>query len=119
MVVVAALRGALSVTARPGGDIDREHQRVGIRQDAHQQVAEPLGVDAAARQGGIDAAPAAPVGRLQAQVRQRRQRRLGAQQRVGQLEQRIGAAGAAGVQLGPEGAEPCKGRSWHQHGRAA
>jgi hypothetical protein len=45
--------------------------------------------------------------------------RWGAQQRVAQLEQRIGAAGVAGVQLGSEGAEPRKGGSWHRHDRAA
>jgi hypothetical protein len=58
------------------------------------------------------------VDRLQAQVRQRRDR-LGAQQRVAELEQRIGAAGAAGVQLSPEVAEPREGEGWHRHGRAA
>jgi hypothetical protein len=35
--------------------------------------------------------------------------RWGAQQRVAQLEQRIGAAGVAGVQLSPEPAKPGKG----------
>jgi hypothetical protein len=56
--------------------------------------------------------------RLQAQVRQRPDR-LGAQQRVAELEQGIGAAGEAGVQLAPEPAEPRKGEGWHRHGRAA
>jgi hypothetical protein len=69
-------------------------------------------------QRGIDAAPAASVDRLQAQVWQRRDR-LGAQQGVAQLEQGIGAAGAAGVQLGPEPTEPHQGEGWHWHGRAA
>jgi hypothetical protein len=58
------------------------------------------------------------VDRLQAQVRQRRDR-LGAQQRVAQLEQRIGAAGEAGVQLSPELTEPRQGEGWHRHGHAA
>jgi hypothetical protein len=58
------------------------------------------------------------VGRLQAQVGQRRDRR-GAEQRVVQLEQRIGAAGEAGVQLGPELTESHQGEGWHRHGRAA
>jgi len=58
------------------------------------------------------------VDRLEAQVRQRRDR-LGAQQRVAQLEQRIGAAGETGVQLSPEMAEPREGEDWHRHGRAA
>jgi hypothetical protein len=52
-------------------------------------------------------------------MRQRQQRRLGAQQRITQLEQRIGAAAEAGVQLGPERTKPRKGEGWHRHGRAA
>jgi hypothetical protein len=62
--------------------------------------------------------PAAPAAWFQAQVWQRPDR-LRAQQRVAQLEQRIGAAGAAGVQLSPELIEPRKGEGWHRHGRAA
>jgi hypothetical protein len=58
------------------------------------------------------------VDRLQAQVRQRRDHR-GAQQRVAQLEQRIGAAGEASVQLVTEGTELREGGSWHRHDRAA
>jgi hypothetical protein len=46
MVVVAALGRALGVTARPGGHIHREHQRVGGRQAVDQQVAQPLDLDA-------------------------------------------------------------------------
>lgn len=107
MVVVAALGAALSVAARPGRHIDREHQRFGGRQRSGQEVAEPFGVDVAADQRGVGAAPAAPMSRLQAQVRQRRER-LGAQQRITKVHQRIGAAGAAGVQLGAEGAELLK-----------
>jgi hypothetical protein len=118
MVVVAALGRALGVAARPGGHVDREHQRVGGRQDAHQQVAQPLGIDLTAGQRGVDAAPAALMDWFQAQVRQRGDRR-GAQQRVAQLQQRIGAAGEAGVQLSPELTEPRKGEGWRRHGRAA
>jgi hypothetical protein len=77
---------------------------------AGEQVAQPLDLDAAAGQGGIGATPAAPVDRLQTQVWQRRDR-LGAQQRVAQLEQRIGAAGEADVRLVAEGTKP------HQRGR--
>src|SRR5207247_7100015 len=69
-------------------------------------------------QGRVAAAPAALVDRLQAQVRQRRDRR-GAEQRVAELEQRIGAAGEADVQLGPELTESHQGEGWHRHGRAA
>jgi hypothetical protein len=118
VVVVAPLGRAFGVTARPGGHINGEHQRVGVWQEAHQQIPQLLGVDAAAGQGGIDAAPAPLVDRLQAQVRQRRDRG-GAQQGVAQLEQRIGTAGKAGVQLGPKVAEPRQGEGWRRHGRAA
>jgi hypothetical protein len=71
-----------------------------------------------AGQGGVDAAPATLADRLQAQVGQGRDRR-GAQQRVAQLEQGVGAAGEAGVQLVGEGAKPREGEGWHRHGRAA
>jgi hypothetical protein len=118
MVVEAPLRRALGIAARPGGHINGEHPRVSGRQDAHQQIPQPLGVDAASGQGGIGAAPAALVDRLQAQVGQRGDR-LGAQQRVAQLEQGIGAAGEAGVQLSPELTEPHEGKGWRRHGRAA
>jgi hypothetical protein len=118
VVVVAALRRALGVTARPGGHINGQHQRVGGRQVAGEQVAQSLGVDLPAGQGGVGAAPAALVDWFQAQVRQRRDR-LGAQQRVAQLEQRIGAAEETGVQLGAERLESREGESWRRHGRAA
>jgi hypothetical protein len=118
MVVVAALGRALGIAARPGGHIDREHQRAGGRQGAGEQVAQPLDLDAATGQGGVDAAPAAPVDRLQAQVRQRRER-LGAQQGIAQLEQRIGAAWEAGMQLVAERAEQREGEVGHRHDRAA
>jgi hypothetical protein len=118
MVVIAALGRAFGVAARPGGHIHREHQRVSVGKAADQQVAQPLAVDAPTGQGGVAAAPAALVDRLQAQVRQRRDR-LGAQQCVAQLEQRIGAAGVAGVQLGPELTESHQGEGWHRHSRAA
>jgi hypothetical protein len=58
---------------------------------------------------GVGVAPTALVDRLQAQVRQRPES-LGAQQRVAQLEQRIGAAAEAAMQLVPERAEPREGK---------
>jgi hypothetical protein len=118
MVVVAALGRALGVAARPGGHVHGEDWRVGGRQTAREQVAEPLGIDLTAGKGGVDAAPAALVDWFQAQVRQRRER-LGAKQRVAELEQGVGAAGVAGVQLRPEDAKPHEGEGWHRHGRAA
>jgi hypothetical protein len=48
--------GALGVTTRPGGHIDREHRRVAIGQVAGEQVTQPLGVDPTAGQRGIGAA---------------------------------------------------------------
>jgi hypothetical protein len=60
VVVVAALRRAFGIAARPGGHVDGEDQRVSGRQVADQQVAQPIGVDAASGQGGVGAAPAAP-----------------------------------------------------------
>jgi hypothetical protein len=69
-------------------------------------------------EGGVGAAPAALVGWLQAQVRQRRYD-LGTQQRVAQVEQGIGAAGEAGMQLGAEGAELAEGGSRLGHDRGA
>ena len=120
MVVVAALGRAFGVAAWPGGHVHGKDRRVGGRQNARQQVAQPLGIDVTAGKGGVDAAPAALVDRFQAQVRQGWNRWCrGAQQRVAQLEQRIGAAGEAGVQLGSERAEPHEGEGWHRHGRAA
>jgi hypothetical protein len=118
VVVVAALRRALSIAARPGGHIHREDPRIGIGQVADQQVAQPLGVDTPAGERVVGAAPAAPVGWLEAEMGHRGDGR-GTQQRVGEVEQRIGAAGAAGVQLGPERTQPREGGSWHRHDRAA
>jgi hypothetical protein len=118
VVVVAARRRALGVAARPGGDVDREHQRIGVGPKAHEQVAQPVGVDAAAGQRGIRAAPAPPVGWLEAEMGHRGDGR-GTQQRVGEVEQGVGAACEAGVQLVAEGAKPREGGRWHRHGRAA
>jgi hypothetical protein len=103
MVVQATLRRALGVAARPGGHVHGEHQRIGGWQAADEQVAQPLGVNPAVGQRGIQAAPAAPVGRFQAQLRQGHDRPRGAQQGIGQVDQRVRAVGAAGVQPGAEG----------------
>ena len=102
VVVEAALGRALGVAARPAGDVHRVDWLPTRQGLAGQQVPQPLGVDPSARQRGIQAAPAAPMGRLQAQVRQGGDPPLGAQQRIGQVEQRIRAATAAGVQRGAE-----------------
>jgi hypothetical protein len=62
---------------------------------AGEQITEPVGMDAATGQGGVGAAPAASMHRLQTQVGDRWDR-LGAQQRVSQLQQGVGTAAAAG-----------------------
>ena len=78
-------------------------------------------VNPATGEGGVDAAPAALVDRFQAQVRQGWEpvSRVPVAGRVAQLEQRIRAATAAGVQLSPEHTQPREGEGWHRHGRAA
>jgi site-specific DNA recombinase len=102
VVVQAAFGGALGVAARPGGDVHRV-DRLPTRQGrAGQQFPQPLGVDPPTGQRGVGAAPAAPVGWLQAQLRQGCDRPLGAQQRIRQVNQGIRAAGAAAVQPGAE-----------------
>src|SRR4029453_10930861 len=68
VVVVAALRGAFGVAARPGGYIDRKDQRVGVGQGGDQQGAQPLGIDPPAGERVIGAAPAAPVSWLEAEM---------------------------------------------------
>jgi hypothetical protein len=118
VVVQATLGAAVGVAARPAGGIDRVGRQATVQRAAGQQGADPFGVEVAAGQGGVGAAPAAPVGRLQAQVGNRWDR-LGAQQRIGQLHQGVGAAGAAGVQLGAEGTELAEGGSRLGHDRAA
>jgi hypothetical protein len=85
VVVVAAAWGAFGVAARPGGDVHREDQRVGVGQKAHEQVAQPLGVNPPAGEGGIRAAPAAPMSWLKAELGHRGDGR-GTQQRVGEVE---------------------------------
>jgi hypothetical protein len=85
---------------------------------AGQQVADPFGIEVAAGQSGVGATPATPVRRLQAQVGNRWDRRR-AQQRIGQLQQGVGAASAAGVQLGAEGPELAEKGSRLGHDRAA
>ena len=86
VVVQAALGAAVGVAARPAGGIDRIDRQATVQRVAGQQVAELLGIDAAAGQGGIRAAPATTVHRLKTQVSKRRDRRR-AQQRVSQLQQ--------------------------------
>jgi hypothetical protein len=71
---------------------------------ARQHAAQGVDSDAPLAQGGVEAAPAAAMGRDQAQV-DRRGHGVGGQQRVAQVEQRIGAAREAGVEVSAEVAQ--------------
>jgi hypothetical protein len=118
MVVVAALGAGLGVAAGPGADIDRVDGLPVMEWVAGQQVAERLDVHPAVGERGVGAAPAPLVDRLQAQVGKRWDRWSG-QQRISQLQQGIGTAGEAGVQLGAEGAQLAEGGSRLGHDRGA
>jgi len=77
---------------------------------AGEQLAQRPFFDLPAAQGGVEAAPAAPVGASQAQVDRRRNRACG-KQGVGQLEERVGSAVEASVERVPEGAQAVEGLS--------
>jgi hypothetical protein len=70
--------------------------------------------DPPAAQGGVEAAPAAPVSGSQAQV-DRRRNRAGGEQGVGQLEERVGSAVEAPVERASEGAQIVEGLSCGVH----
>ncbi len=78
----------------------------GLRQFRCQQGEEPLVVDPPGGQRVVQRAVAAGELRLQAQLHQRRHRVIGAQHRVGQLEQGIRPRVQAFIQRLPEPAQP-------------
>ena len=112
MVVKAALRTGLGVAAGPDAQVD------GVDRLAHRwRRAEPATRAGPPRRGAlgqgiVEAAPAAAVCGLQAEVGQRGDR-LGRQQGIDQLEQGVGAAREAAVQGGAEGAEGREVMSGH------
>jgi hypothetical protein len=71
-----------------------------------------LVIEAPRSQRIIEAAPAAAVHRLQAQVGQGDDR-IGRQQSIAQLEQGIGASMEAPVEVGAKRAERCEGMIGH------
>jgi hypothetical protein len=71
-------RGQAPNSSRPSDQLEHATE---VHHDALNSTTPQDAADLAVAQGGVDAAPAAPTDRLQAQVRQRRQRRLGAPQR--------------------------------------
>src|SRR5215216_817895 len=82
-----------------------------------QRRAQGIDIEAALGQGIVEAAPAAAVRRLQAEVGQRADR-LGGQQGIAEFEQGVSAAREAAVQVGTKGAEGREVISGHSAQRA-
>jgi hypothetical protein len=68
MIVVPALRARLGVTTRPDTHIDRVDRRRFVERMLGEEGADRLSIDLAASEASIQAAPAASVDRLKAQV---------------------------------------------------
>jgi hypothetical protein len=109
-VVEAAARRAFRVAAGPGAGVHREHRGGHLGRPRGQQLGDPVGVDLADGQRGVHAAPAPPVDRRQAQVRQRGHR-LGRQQPVDQLEQRVPAPSQTAERFLAEAPKPHRGQA--------
>lgn len=92
-----------STRSTPGfvatGQIGQRHRQAG------NHTTEPTDVDPAAVQTVVETAMAALVLGSQRQLDQRLDRALGAQHRIGQLEQRIGPGSQAAVEASPERVE--------------
>src|SRR5215204_1210793 len=94
MVVVSPPRAGLRIAAAPNAhvhDVNGGMARVARGGVPGEQLAQGPFFNLPAAQGGVEAAPAAPVGASQAQV-DRRRNRAGGKQGVGQLEERVGSA---------------------------
>src|SRR5258706_13813695 len=72
MVVDGSFGAGLGVAARPDADIDRIDGFAAGQGVADEQLLQAAGVDLPNRQGVVEAAPAAPMLRLHAEQRQRR-----------------------------------------------
>ena len=104
MIIEAPLGAGLGVVAHPDATVDGV-DRLAVGQGVVcQQGAEGGHIDAAMREGGVEATPAAPVRRGQAQVDRRRDRPSG-QQGVDEVEEGIAALREAGIHVIAEGAE--------------
>jgi len=107
-VVVVAPRGAgLGVATRPDAVVDGVDRRPVGQRVARQEVAQHAACHAAMREGRVGATPPATMGRGQAQVC-RRGGRARREQRVGELEEGVGAVAETGVCVGatcPQGGE--------------
>jgi DDE superfamily endonuclease len=98
----------LDVRTQPRRGVDGQHgpaEHPRHRQPG-QRRAQPVGVERPVIECVVERAVTAAVLRGQAQPDQRGHRSLGAQQRVGQLEQLIGPPGQASVQLTAETPQP-------------
>jgi len=101
-VVVITTRGAcLRRAARPDADVDGVDRLGGGGRALRQERPQSFLVQPAMLQGGVKAAPAAPVGGSQAQVGERGLR-AGGEDGVAQLEERVGAPVQATIEAGAE-----------------
>jgi hypothetical protein len=80
-----------------------------------EQLAQGPFFDLPAAQGGVEAAPSAPVGGNEAQVDRRRNHAGGGEQGVAQLEERVGSAVEAPVERVSEGAQIVEGLRYGVH----
>ena len=71
---------------------------------AGEHLPQRLGVDASPAQGGVEAAPAATMRRLQAQMSRRRDGSIRGEDGVGELEEGVAPAAEASVERTAEGA---------------
>jgi len=107
VVIVAALGACLGIAACPDAHIDGIGRVATGQWTRGDGSAERLVVDVSLGQRGVHAAPSAAVKRDQAQMRERRGRSAG-QERVADLEPRVGAPTEAGVEVGAERGQSSK-----------
>ena len=112
MVVEAAVRARLGVAAGPDAQVDGIDRGTVDGSELSECRAEGFDIEATLNQGIIEAALAAAVCGLQAEVGQRRDR-IGRQHGVAQLEEGIGTALEADMQGSAEGAQARQVRSGH------
>ena len=112
MIIKAAIGTGLGVAARPDALVDRVDRRLIAGCVPPQQHLQGRRVERPFGQGTVQAAPAAAVCRLQAQVRQRGDWTR-CQEGINQLEQGVGTSREAAVQLSTEAAQGLKVISGH------
>jgi hypothetical protein len=116
MVIEGAAGAGDRIAAWPDADIDRIDRPVGVEGMPVEEAAEARQVDLAVAQGGIQAAPPAPMPRLQAEVDQRGLGTSG-EGGVDEFEQGVRAAVKAGVEIGTESVERGLVGPYISHGR--